>query len=183
MNKRTEVIKYIVSDYITSGIAWLLFFIFRKQFIEYPFEITWDIATSNQKFWFGVFFIPIGWILLYGIQGLYHNVYRKSRLKEFTQVFFSCIIGCLVLFFLFVLDDINHNKYTAYYKSIGFLFAAQFLLNGVFRYLITTYSARKIHKGTIGFNTLIIGDNAKAKKLYLELKNAKKSAGYKIIGF
>lgn len=183
MNKRIEILKYVVSDYTTSAISWLLFFIFRKKFIEYPFEITWDVATSNQKFWFGVFCIPIGWIFLYGIQGLYHNVYRKSRLKEFTQVFVSCIIGCLILFFLFVLDDINHNNYTAYYKSIGFLFTVQFLLNGIFRYAITTHSARKIHQRIIGFNTLIIGDNEKAKKLYLELENAKKSAGYKILGF
>ena len=84
MNKRIEILKYVVSDYTTSAISWLLFFIFRKKFIEYPFEITWDVATSNQKFWFGVFCIPIGWIFLYGIQGLYHNVYRKSRLKEFS---------------------------------------------------------------------------------------------------
>ena len=183
MNKRIEVLKYILSDYITSGIAWLLFFIFRKKFIEYPFEITWNITASNQKFWFGVFLIPIGWLLLYGIQGLYHNVYRKSRLKEFTQVFISCIIGCLVLFFLFVLDDFNQNKYTSYYKSILFLFCVQFLLNGISRYLITTYSARKIHNRKIGFNTLIIGDNENAKNLFHELENAKKSAGYKILGF
>ena len=183
MNKRIEVLKYITSDYITSGISWLLFFIFRKKFIEYPFEITWDLTTSNHKFWFGVFLIPIGWMILYGVQGLYHNVYRKSRLKEFTQVFISCIIGCLALFFLFVLDDINQNKYTSYYKSILFLFCAQFTLNGICRYLITTYSARKIHNREIGFNTLIIGDNENAKKLYLELENAKKSAGYKILGF
>ncbi len=183
MNKRIEVLKYVFSDYTTSGIAWFLFFIFRKKFIEYPYEITWSLTASNQKFWFGVFLIPIGWMLLYGIQGLYHNVYRKSRLKEFTQVLISCIIGCLVLFFLFVLDDFNQNKYTSYYKSILFLFWAQFLLNGISRYLITTYSARKIHNRKIGFNTLIIGDNEKAKNLFHELENAKKSAGYKILGF
>ena len=112
-------------------VSLFLFFIFRKKFIEYPYEMTWSLTASNQKFWFGVFLIPIGWMLLYGIQGLYHNVYRKSRLKEFTQVFISCIIGCLVLFFLFVLDDFNQNKYTSYYKSILFLFCAQFLLNGI----------------------------------------------------
>ncbi len=183
MNKRIEVLKYVLSDYLTSGIVWLLFFVFRKKFIEYPFEITWDLTASNQKFWFGVFLIPIGWMFLYGIQGLYHNVFRKSRLKEFTQVFISCIIGCLVLFFLFVLDDFNQNKYTSYYKSILFLFCAQFLLNGISRYLITSFSARKIHNRKIGFNTLIIGDNEKAKNLFHELENAKKSAGYKILGF
>jgi len=183
MNKKLEVFKYIICDYITSAIAWLLFFIFRKRYIEYPFQYDWNEVFSNDKFWFGITFIPLGWVILYGIQGLYYNVYRKSRLKEFAQVFVSCIVGCLVIFFLFVLDDINHNKYVSYYKSIGFLFSVQLILNGWSRYIITTVSARKIHKRIIGFNTIIIGSNEKALQLYNELENAKKSAGYKIIGF
>lgn len=183
MNRKIEILKYVISDYFTSAVAWLLFFIFRKLYIEYPFNFSWEAALSNQKLWLGLVFIPIGWLILYGVQGLYHNVYRKSRLKEFAQVFVSSILGCLVIFFLFVLDDTNHNNYTSYYKSIGFLFSAQFILNGFFRYLITTLSARKIHKGLIGFNTIIIGSNEKAKKLFVELETAKKSAGYNILGF
>ena len=183
MNRKTEIFKYILSDYLTSALVWLLFFVFRKNNIEYPFKFSWEEAFNNQNLWLGISLMPIGWLILYGIQGLYHNVYRKSRLKEFAQVFVSCIVGCIVIFFLFVLDDTNHNNYTAYYKSILFLFSAQFLFNGIFRYLITSLSARKIHKGFLGFNTVIIGSNEKAKKLYVELENAKKSAGYNIIGF
>lgn len=183
MNKKIEIFKYVISDYLTSAVAWLLFFVFRKKFIEYPFEFSWDAVSENQNFWLGIIFIPFGWLILYGLQGLYHNMFRKSRLKEFAQVFVSSIIGCLVIFFVFVLDDTVHNDYTSYYKSIGFLLTAQIFLNGFFRYLITTLSARKIHKGLMGFNTLIIGSNEKAQKLYLELENAKKSAGYKILGF
>lgn len=183
MNKRFEIFKYVVSDYLTSALAWCLFFVFRKKYIEYPFELNWDSIQSNEKFWMGVFVIPFGWIVLYGIQGLYHNVYRKSRLKEFAQVLISCLLGSLVLFFLFVLDDKNDNDYTSYYKSLGFLFLAQCILNGLGRYLITTRSAHKIHRREIGFNTILIGSNEKALSLFNELENAKKSAGYKFKGF
>jgi exopolysaccharide biosynthesis polyprenyl glycosylphosphotransferase len=183
MNRRFEVFKYVVSDYLTSSLTWLLFFAFRKKVIEWPYELNVELFQDNSKFWLGIILIPVGWIVLYAVQGLYHNVFRKSRLKEFTQVFISCFLGCLVIFFLFVLDDKTNNDYTAYYKSILFLFLVQFTLNGVFRYIITTNSARKIHNRIIGFNTLIIGSNEKAEKLYQELENAKKSAGYKIIGF
>lgn len=183
MNRRLEVLKYIVSDYLTSAVAWFLFFAFRKKVIEWPYILNIDIFKENNKFWFGIFLIPIGWLIIYAVQGLYHNVYRKSRLKEFAQVFVSCLIGCLIIFFLFVLDDKVDNNYTSYYKSILFLFGVQFTLNGIFRYIITTNSAKKIHKRIIGFNTLIIGSNEKAEKLYQELENAKKSAGYNIIGF
>ncbi len=183
MNKRLEIIKYIISDYLSSALAWCFFFVFRKKFIEYPYILDWQSIQNNEKFWTGVFLIPIGWVLLYAVQGLYHNVYRKSRLKEFAQVLVTSLLGTLVLFFLFVLDDKNDNNYTAYYKSLSFLFIAQFLFNGVSRYLITTRSARRIHKGKIGFNTIMIGSNEKAVSLFNELQNAKKSAGYKFKGF
>ena len=183
MNKKLEIFKYVLSDYLTSAFAWCLFFAFRKKYIEFPFELNWETIQSNEKFWLGVFVIPFGWILLYAVQGLYHNVYRKSRLKEFAQVLVTSLLGALVLFFLFVLDDKNDNNYTSYYKSLGFLFLIQFSLNGIARYLITTRSARKIHKREIGFNTIIIGSNPKALELYKELENAKKSAGYLFKGF
>lgn len=183
MNRKIEVLKYIASDYLTSALAWFLFFAFRKKVIEWPYELTLEQISSNSKFWFGIIFIPFGWVILYAVQGLYHNVFRKSRLKEFAQVFISCLLGSLVIFFLFVLDDRTDNNYKSYYKSFLFLLSAQFVLNGVFRYIITTLSARKIHKRIIGFNTLIIGSNEKAAKLYQELENAKRSAGYKIVGF
>lgn len=183
MNKKLEILKYLLSDYITSAIAWALFFWFRKTQIEFPFNFEWHEVQNDPKFWMGLFLIPFGWLVLYGIQGLYHNVYRKSRLKELAQVFVSCVIGVVVLFFVFVLDDINHNKYQSYYKSLGFLFAAQFILNGFFRFLITTHSAKKIHTRKIGFNTIIIGSNQRALDLFKELEAAKKSAGYHFLGF
>ena len=183
MNKKNEIFKFVISDYLTSAFAWFLFFIFRKSFIEFPYEFNWQLTLQNDRFWLGMFFIPFGWLLLYGIQGLYLNVFRKSRLKELAQVFVSSLLGCLVIFFVFVLDDFNNNQYIAYYKSLGFLFSAQFVLNGIFRFLITSATAKKIHNRTIGFNSIIIGSNERASKLFNELETAKKSAGYKFIGF
>ena len=110
MNRKIEVLKYIASDYLTSALAWFLFFAFRKKVIEWPYELTLEQISSNSKFWFGIIFIPFGWVILYAVQGLYHNVFRKSRLKEFAQVFISCLLGSLVIFFLFVLDDRTDNN-------------------------------------------------------------------------
>ena len=182
MNKKIEIIKYLISDYFTSVVAWLLFYLFRKNFIEYSFEIGWTEIFKDEKFWLGTTLVPLGWIFLNASIGLYSNVFKKSRLKEIGVVLLSCIIGALVLFFLLVLDDTNYS-YTSYYKSILFLFLIQFILNSFFRFLITSITAKKIHRGSIGFPTLIIGSNKRAESLFLELKNAKKSAGYKIVGF
>ena len=115
MNKKNEIFKFVISDYLTSAFAWFLFFIFRKSFIEFPYEFNWQLTLQNDRFWLGMFFIPFGWLLLYGIQGLYLNVFRKSRLKELAQVFVSSLLGCLVIFFVFVLDDFNN--FLLYFRS------------------------------------------------------------------
>tara|TARA_B110000211_G_C14067395_1_gene548289 strand:- start:200 stop:1618 length:1419 start_codon:yes stop_codon:yes gene_type:complete len=182
MNKKIEITKYLISDFVTSVAAWLLFYFFRKTYIEFPFKAEWSEIVNNEKFWLGTLLVPVGWIVLNASLGLYGNVFKKSRLKETGVVFLGCIIGALVLFFSLVLDDTNYS-YTSYYKSILFLFIVQFILNGFFRFLITSKTAKKVHNRIIGFPTLIIGSNQRAESLFLELESAKKSAGYQILGF
>lgn len=182
MNRKLQILKYILSDFITGAVAWFLFFYFRKTYIEHPFTVEFHQIFNNERFWKGALLVPIAWVILNAILGLYNNVYRKSRLKETGITLFSSIIGSLVIFFALVLDDTNYS-YTAYYKSIGFLFSVQFILTAFFRFCITSITARKVHSGTLGFPTLIVGSNDKAVKLFNEFKNAKKSAGYHIKGF
>lgn len=182
MNKKIEIFKYLISDYFTSVFSWLLFYVFRKAFIESSLEIEWTEIISNNNLWFGITLVPLGWIVLNSSLGLYSNVFKKSRLKETGVVLLSCVIGALVLFFVLVLDDEN-DSYTSYYKSILFLFSFQFLLNAFFRFLITSSTAKKIHNKVIGFPTLIIGSNKRAESLFLELESASKSAGYQMVGF
>ena len=114
MNKKIEIFKFVISDYLTSAFAWFLFFIFRKSFIEFPYKFNWELTLQNDRFWLGMLFIPFGWLLLYGIQGLYLNVFRKSRLKELAQVFVSSLLGCLVIFFVLVLIIIKKDCRTKF---------------------------------------------------------------------
>ena len=51
------------------------------------------------------------------------------------------------------------------------------------RIMITTNIVRKVHNGSIGFNTLIIGSRNKAKETLLEIQNLKKSSGYFFKGY
>ncbi|MBL4651540.1 MAG: sugar transferase [Flavobacteriales bacterium] len=63
------------------------------------------------------------------------------------------------------------------------LFALHFFFTALFRGLITTRTARKIHKREIGFKTLIIGSNEKALELHNELKDQAVSSGFDLVGF
>ncbi|NUM50174.1 MAG: sugar transferase [Flavobacteriales bacterium] len=182
MNKKWQVLKYVLLDYISAFSAWAVFYIYRKTVPEqqkFGIEIPLEFDTN---FYVGLVFIPLLWLGLYAISGTYKNIYRKSRLKELGQTLFISLIGILIIFFFFILDDTVAN-YKNYYQSFIFLFSLHFFLTFLFRVILTTHTVKRIQNRQIGFNTLLIGSNERALNLYKEMEGEKKSWGNKFIGF
>jgi exopolysaccharide biosynthesis polyprenyl glycosylphosphotransferase len=140
-----------------------------------PFEFT-------AKFYMGLVIIPAFWILLYYIFGFYNDVFRRSRLLELWHTFAVSVGGVVIIFFLFLLDDWI-GSYKNYYHLVFALFLLHFSLTYFFRLVITTQTIHKIHKREIGFNTLLIGSNGKALKVYDEMSKQVRPAGNKFVGF
>lgn len=185
MNKVRHTILYIVCDYVMAIIAWTLFFYIRNEFIdayyaEFPQFRTKIALDINYQY--GILIIPLMWLLLHYLSGYYKNVYRKSRLKEFLNTLCVSLLGSLFLFFTIVLND-NVPSYKGYYESFFLMIGLQFFLTYLPRFIITTQTTKKIRTRKIGFNTLLVGSNERAEKLYNRLQSAKKSAGNKFIGF
>jgi hypothetical protein len=105
MNYKLQVLKYILFDYISAATTWILFFIFRKIYIESEKFGMDMLIVPNKGFNIGLLLIPLFWLLLYYLSGYYKDVFRKSRLKDIGQTFFQSLIGVLFLFFTVILDD------------------------------------------------------------------------------
>jgi len=103
-------------------------------------------------------------------------------LQELGQTFFVTLIGVLILFFALLLDDWVSN-YKNYYSTFITLFVLQFGFTYIPRLFITTITNNRIHNRKLSFNTLIIGSNKKAVKLFNEIENQKYSTGLKFVGF
>lgn len=183
MNKKKLALKYILFDYFNSALVWFLFFIFRKVYIEKQYDFHISQLLTNHRFWYGVVIIPLFWLLLYTVNGFYKNILHRSRLTELIQCFWISLLGTIVLFFILLLDDTLGNNYKSYYKSISALFLLQFILSYLPKLILTSSTVNKIHQRKIGFNSILIGDGEKAKDIYLELENAKRSAGHFFKGF
>ncbi|MCB9252404.1 MAG: sugar transferase [Flavobacteriales bacterium] len=154
-------------------------FVFRKVNLE---NVPIEEVFKDYKFYLGVIVIPLAWISLYAVYGLYQNILKKSRLKEMSELLFLSIIGVICIFFGLILDDYI-STYLSYYQTIGLLFLVHFILTAFFRILISTSIHRKILKGKIGFNTILIGSNEKAETLFDELEHSKEKEGYFFKGF
>lgn len=182
MNRKIQALRYLISDYLSAGSAWVLFFLFRKEFIEsanYGYKI---IPEFNTNFYLALFGLPVFWIMLYGIFGYYKTLFRKSRLQELWQTLSATFFGVIIIFFVLILDDVVFS-YRDYYTSSAVLFFLHFSITYVPRLIITTSTKQKIKKGKIGFNTLLIGSNGKALDLYKKLSQTEEKYGYNFIGF
>lgn len=182
MNKKLQVFKYLFADISAAMLAWAIFFSFRKLYIETAkFGTPVPLVYDRQYYW-GLLFIPFFWILMYYLTGTYKDIYRKSRLKEIGQTLLLSIIGVLFIFFAVLLDD-QIGSYRNYYQSIITLFLLHFGFTAFFRVILSSITNKSIHNRKIGFNTLLVGSNENALKLYTEMENQSKSSGNKFKGF
>ncbi len=182
MNKQLHTLKYLIFDFFAAIISWSSFYVYRKIYID-PVKFGDKVPIDfNYKFILGVIIIPIFWMLLYYLSGYYKDIYRKSRLKELAQTFFTILIGTTIIFFTSILDD-QIVYYKQYYNLFGVLFLIQFSLTYIPRVILTSVTNYKIHRGKIGFNTIIIGGNRKAIDIYKKIEDQPRSVGNKFIGF
>ncbi len=182
MNKKWQITKYLFLDFLAAAISWTVFFIYRKAVIE-PQRFGIDIPIEfTTRYYLGLFLIPVLWVLFYYVTGFYDNIYRRSRLIELGQTFFTSLAGVVIVFFTLILDDYVQS-YKNYYQLFFTLFGLHFGLTYLFRLMLTTRTIHRIHKRKIGFNTLLIGSNEKAEKLFREMANQKRPAGNLFAGY
>lgn len=126
--------------------------------------------------------VPLIWMFIYLLQGTYHDVRRLFRLRILNLTLGATLIGVLVVFFLFLLDD-QISGYKQYYKSILLLTAVLFTLLIIPRFIFVSYIVHKIHSRQAGFRTLLVGGSDKAVEIYNEIQSSPKGYGTDFVGF
>ena len=184
MNKKLQVLKYVIADLLAAAIAWSLFFIYRKYSIEPTVLDHLSDIFQDRNFFLGILIVPAFWLILYYILGTYNvnKIFRKSRLRELSQTSFISLVGVIIIFFALILDDVIVT-YRSYYQLFIFLYLFHFGVTYLFRLILTTRTVRKIHWKELGFNTIIVGSNGNAVKIYEEIERQEVPSGNKFTGF
>ena len=181
MTKKQHTIRFIVADWLAAFLAWGIFFIYRKQFIEFQ-EFNFNMILDDKKLFWGIIIIPICWVAAYALVGTYQNVYRKSRLKELGQTLYTSIVGVLIIFFLLLLDDAVIS-YKTYYHTFFTLLTLHFLSTAFFRFVLSTKIINNIRTRKIRFNTIMIGSNTNAVHLLHQMEKEFHVEGNAFVGF
>lgn len=171
---------YVVVDYLTAATAWLFFYFWRSWMLEdkgaYPISYTSWIYI--------LLVVPAAWLILYTIAGTYNYLYKKSRLAEFTLTFVCSLIGTIALFIVFVFNDFDPQKgYSYFYYAFAVLLCLHFLLTFFGRWLILNKVKRQLLGGKVFFNTLMVGSQDNAVRIFRETENNLHDGGYRYTGF
>lgn len=179
MKSSIQAGKYILSDYLSASVAWLLFNVLRFEvFAVYEGASSLGSYLLYPRVIAGQLFIPFFWLILYYFSGYYNKPFGKSRLTELFSTFATALLGGLIVFFVLMLDDIPRST-GIYYKLFFGLSGLQFLVTYIPRLLITQSGLRKIKSREWAMNVLVIGVGEKAVWIAKDLYRL----GYHIYGF
>lgn len=179
MSIRKFSILYAFCDFLASAGAWSVFFILKNSVESVNGQ---GPSSIPDVYIIGVIVIPISWVLLFLITGFYAVSLKRSRLLELAYSLAVTIPGTFVLFFILLLKGfITQNSLLL--DCLVTLFLLQFGFTYIPRLLITSSTARKVHKGLIGYNTLIIGSNGKAFEIFKRIREERIPSGNILAGY
>ena len=174
--KRTSGLNLLLIDFVSSMLAWALFYYLRKIYVEHTsFQI-------EDSFYWGICLVPMGWVLFYALQGTYRDVRRLYRLKIFNLTFIATVFGSIVIFFTLLLND-EVSTYKSFYLSILILSMSHFFCVFIPRIIVVSFIVKAVHKNLIGFRTLLIGGSERAVTIYQEITALPKGEGNNFVGF
>lgn len=181
INEKHLRLKYVMSDYLASNVAWLLYNCVRYSIVgQGGFGSLVSFLTSDVVL-MGQLLFPLVMMLEYYFSGYYNDVLRKSRLQEIFVTLGSAIINSLVVFFIALLNDMMRNReqnYELYFLMLGLFFVTVYAGRAV----VSGRTVRKIRLGHWYSKTLLVGHGAAAAEFAEKLERSKEQLGYKVVG-
>lgn len=171
---------YVAADFFAAFLAWTILFLVRTG--RQGAVVTPDTLLHDINYFWGGVLIPLGWVLAYALFDQYRDIYRLSRLRTLAHTLMLSVGGVLLLFFFVLLDDATAD-YHDYYQNLLTLLGLHFFFTALLRMILLTRASRRLKRGEVTFNTLIIGGSEAALNLYEEIQNQPKGLGYRFLGF
>jgi exopolysaccharide biosynthesis polyprenyl glycosylphosphotransferase len=177
LKKNYQILRYILFDFSAALLAWVCFFMERKNLLGE------NLGGLSYKLFGNAILVGVYWILFYSLFGLYSDVYRKSRTSEWLRLIPIAFLGCVIIFFLLLLDDKGVYNYTDYYKTFSAYFILHFFITAGFKMIEVSRVRSLIRDKKISFNTLLIGSNVLAKEIFYEIEKSYELHGLKFLGY
>ena len=186
LTQTRQKITYVVGDFLSTALAWFLFNIFRYIDIVEA-NSGWGSLKSfllSPTILLGQVLFPVGMLMLYWLSGYYNRPFLKSRIEELVTTLTTALAGALIIYFIAIVNDPIPDRLSNYVLLLmlaGILFAVVYTV----RVILTTRTTRKIRRGELRFNALIVGNRSRARVLLTRLRMPVNIAShaFNVVGF
>lgn len=176
-------LKYVLADYATANVAWLLFNCLRYGMKPLRGFDSLDDFLFSPMVLAGQVLFPFVMLGVYWLSGYYNEVFRKSRLGELLITLSSSIANTAIIFLVALTNDMMRDNRGYNYELIFVLLGVFFFLTYLPRLVHTTITSRKIKSRQLSFKTLVIGAGDMAYAFVKKLDSMQLSLGYKVVGY
>lgn len=175
MNKKTEKILLLITDFVTINLSWFLFYYFRV-------NTGWFELISQPDFLLPMLAIYFYWLIIFTLVGMYRTWFAQSRFDEISTLFKTTFVGIFIILFLILYDDYTTGVATPYRFYIFIYWLIFFVIVSIGRILARSIQRNLLIKGVGRRNALIIGFNPKSKEIFDMIENHK-ALGLDAVGF
>lgn len=177
-------LKYILSDYLTINVGWLVFNVIRYFSLPPGFDPRplqqWLFSDFNIRL--GQVFYPLLMLALYWLSGFYNKVALKSRIDELGNTALVSLIGMLLIYFGTLMND-NVPERLQNYELMFILWSLLLWPCFIGRIVITNAQRRRRSRGEGVYNTLIVGNAEDAARLADRLADRRRNSDFNVVGF
>jgi len=159
LNKKTQKILVLITDFIFINLAWAAFFYVR-------IETGWFKILIMPEVILPMVVIYFYWLIIFTFFGMYRTWFASSRFDEISSLFKATFVGIFILFFLIYLDDYIHGVESSSRILIFIYWFFLFLFVATGRLLIRSFQRTLLIKGIGRKYAVIVGYNSKAQEVH-----------------
>jgi len=159
LNKKTQKILILLSDFIYICLAWAAFFFIR-------IETGWFRILIMPEVFLPMLVIYFYWLIIFTFFGMYRTWFASSRFDEISTLFKTTFVGIFILFFLIFISDFMEGVESSNRILIFIYWLLLFVFVSIGRLFIRSFQRGLLIKGIGRRNALIVGFNSKAHEVH-----------------
>ena len=183
LNIAKQRLKCIVTDWVTTSVAFLAFNVFRFFYLDIGDEFDELLHfLGSGKMILEQVTVPILLLFVYWLSGYYNRPYERSRLSEMLTTLLSQIFNSLIIYLGALTNDtIALRTHNWILILVLFLLLFSFVYTG--RLILTERIISNFRKSKWTYKTVIGGISKEAFKTAKNLSEFNAPQGYEIVGF
>lgn len=179
---RIQRLTYLACDYLTLNAGWLCFNVLRYFSLPPALQFGLGDWLCTAAPLLGQMLVPLVIMAIYWLTGYYNQVYYKSRLAELGNTAAVSFAGMLLIYFVVLIDD-GIPERMQNYELLGLLWLMLFMPVYAARLFVTSRVVRRIRRGELAFNVLVVGADSDAVGLASRVESFLSHMGMKVAGY